>query len=100
MERLGSQKPGDFSVVARHSFRMAENRINEGTVEGLRIALEVDPANTRLTAHLGRCLADYALNKALIPTKPGALEAKLTFSQAVRKCLLPTATKLRSCATK
>src|SRR5882724_12324324 len=31
-----------------------ENRIKEGTVEGLRAALQVDPANARVTAHLGR----------------------------------------------
>ena len=38
-----------------------ENRIKEGTVEGLRAALQVDPANARVTAHLGRRLADHAL---------------------------------------
>ena len=38
-----------------------ENMIKEkGTVEGLRSALEVDPANARITAHLGRRLADFA----------------------------------------
>src|SRR5262249_37831838 len=40
-----------------------ENRIKEGTVEGLRAAIQVDPANARLTAYLGRCLADYALKE-------------------------------------
>jgi WD40 repeat protein len=40
-----------------------ENRIGEGTVEGLRAALQVDPANARVTAHLGRRLADYALEQ-------------------------------------
>jgi hypothetical protein len=44
-----------------------ENRINEGTVEGLRAALEVDPANARVTANLGRCLADYALKQGSDP---------------------------------
>jgi WD40 repeat protein len=38
-----------------------ENRIKEGTVEGLRAAMQVDAANARLTAHLGRRLADHAL---------------------------------------
>src|SRR4030095_6228421 len=37
-----------------------ENRIKEGTVEGLRSALQVDPANARVTAHLGRRLAYQA----------------------------------------
>ena len=40
-----------------------ENRIKEGTVEGLRAALQVDPANARVTAHLGRRLADQALKQ-------------------------------------
>ncbi len=38
-----------------------ENRIKEGTVEGLRAATQVDPANVRVTAYLGRCLANDAL---------------------------------------
>jgi roadblock/LC7 domain-containing protein len=37
-----------------------ENRIKEGTVEGLRAAIQVDPGNARVTAHLGRRLADSA----------------------------------------
>jgi hypothetical protein len=40
-----------------------ENRINEGTVQGLRAAMQVDPANARVTAHLGRRLADQALKQ-------------------------------------
>ena len=40
-----------------------ENRIKEGTVEGLRAAIQVDPSNARVTAHLGRRLADYALKQ-------------------------------------
>ena len=44
-----------------------ENRIKEGTVEGLRSALQVDPANARVTAHLGRRLADQALKQGRDP---------------------------------
>ena len=44
-----------------------ENRIKEGTVEGLRAALQVDPANARVTAHLGRRLADQALKQGIDP---------------------------------
>jgi WD40 repeat protein len=40
-----------------------ESSIKEGTIEGLRAALQVDPANARVTAHLGRRLADHALSK-------------------------------------
>jgi dipeptidyl aminopeptidase/acylaminoacyl peptidase len=34
-----------------------DNRIKEGTAEGLRAAMQVDPANARVTAHLARRLA-------------------------------------------
>jgi hypothetical protein len=44
-----------------------ENRITEGTVEGLRAALEVDPGNARVTAHLGRRLADQAVKQGSDP---------------------------------
>ncbi len=44
-----------------------ENRIKEATVEGLRAALQVDPANARVTAHLGRRLADRALEQGIDP---------------------------------
>jgi WD domain, G-beta repeat. len=44
-----------------------ENRIKEGTVEGLRTALQVDPTNARVTAHLGCCLADQALEQSIDP---------------------------------
>jgi len=44
-----------------------ENMIKEGTVEGLRAAMQVDPANARLTAHLGRHLADQALKQGSDP---------------------------------
>lgn len=44
-----------------------ENRIKEGTIEGLRAALQVDLGNTRVTAHLGRRLADRALKQGADP---------------------------------
>jgi hypothetical protein len=43
MERLGPQKPNDFAVRNSHSQNGVENRIKEGTVEGLRAAMQVDP---------------------------------------------------------
>jgi WD40 domain-containing protein len=54
-----------------------ENEIKEGTVEGLRAALEVDPANARVTAHLGRRLADEALKQG-----PGPDEARRARGEA------------------
>ena len=44
-----------------------ENRIKEGTVEGLRAAFQVDPTNARVTAYLGRRLADQALKQGSDP---------------------------------
>ena len=37
--------------------------MKDGTVEGLRAALQVDPANARVTAYLGRRLSDQALKQ-------------------------------------
>ena len=44
-----------------------ENTIEEGTVEGLRAAIQMDPANARVTAHLGRRLTDQALKQGSDP---------------------------------
>jgi hypothetical protein len=46
---------------------------------GLRAAMQIDPVNARVTAHLGRRLTDQALKQSGDSTKPGALEEKLTF---------------------
>ncbi len=54
-----------FSQVAVSTWM--ENKIKEGTIEGLRAALEVDPANARVTAHLGRRLADLAFKQGSDP---------------------------------
>jgi hypothetical protein len=61
------EKFSPHSVLASHSFRMAGQRIKEGTVEGLRAALQVDPANARVTTHLGRRLADRAREQGSDP---------------------------------
>jgi len=44
-----------------------ERRIKEGTVEALRAAVLIDPANARVNAHLGRRLADHALEEGSDP---------------------------------
>jgi hypothetical protein len=46
-----------------------ESRIKEETLNGLRVAIQADPANARLAAHLGRALADYALEKGINPAE-------------------------------
>jgi len=38
-----------------------ENRIKDGTSDGLRAAMLVDPANARLAAHFGMALANLAV---------------------------------------
>ena len=57
-----------------------ENRIKEGTVEGLRAAMQVDPGecSRNRTSWPASCRSSRS-NKAVTPTKPGALEEKLTF---------------------
>jgi Flp pilus assembly protein TadD len=40
-----------------------ENRIKEGTVDGLQAAMRVDPINARVAAHLGNALAEHGLDK-------------------------------------
>ena len=44
-----------------------ENRINEGTLDSLRTAMLVDPANARLVAHFGRALANLAVAEKTDP---------------------------------
>jgi WD40 repeat protein len=63
-----------------------ENRIREGTVEGLRTALQVDAADARVTAYLGRCLADYAPKQASDPdeARRDRGEADFLTSRAVK----------------
>jgi len=63
-----------------------ENRIKEGTVEGLRGGLQVDAANARVTAHLGRRLADQALKQGGDPdeARRNRGEADFLTSRAVK----------------
>jgi len=56
-----------------------ENRIKEGTVEGLRNAMQIDPANARITAHLGRRLADQALKQGIDPDESRRAEGEADF---------------------
>jgi WD40 repeat protein len=63
-----------------------ENRIKEGTVGGLRGAIQVDPANARVTAHLGRRLADQALKQGSDPDEARRARGEADFltSRAVK----------------
>jgi dipeptidyl aminopeptidase/acylaminoacyl peptidase len=44
-----------------------ENRIKEGTLESLRTAIQMDPANARLIAHFGFALANLAVAEETNP---------------------------------
>ena len=63
-----------------------ENRIKEETIKGLRAAMQVDPANARVTAHLGRSLADQALKQGSNPDEARRARAEADFltSRAVK----------------
>jgi len=63
-----------------------ENRIKERTVEVMRAALQLDPANARVTARLGSRLADQVLNQGSDPdeTRRAREEADFLTSRAVK----------------
>jgi hypothetical protein len=66
-----------------------ENRIKEGTVEGIRAAMQVVPANARVTAHLGRCLADQALKQASDPDEARRDRGEADFLTSRAQKLVP-----------
>ena len=66
-----------------------ENRIREGTTEGLRVAMQVDPGNARVTAHLGRGLADYVLKKGDDPDEPRRARGEADFLASRAQKLAP-----------
>jgi hypothetical protein len=61
MARRRSRTISPFSELAVAEW--IENRVNEGTLDGLGTAMQEDSANARLAAHFGRCLANHALEK-------------------------------------
>jgi hypothetical protein len=56
-----------------------ENRINEGTLDGLRTAVKVDPSNGRLAAHLGLAFADLAVTEGTDPDEARRALAEADF---------------------
>jgi len=56
-----------------------ESNAKEGTVEGLRTALQVDPTNARVIAHLGRRLADQALAQDTDPDEARRARGEAAF---------------------
>jgi hypothetical protein len=66
-----------------------KNRIKDGTVEGLRTATQVDPANARVTAHLGRRLADQALEQGIDPDEARRARGEADFLTSCALKLAP-----------
>jgi hypothetical protein len=56
-----------------------KNRIKEGTLDDLRAAMFVDPANAHLVAHFGKALADYALAEGTDPAEAGRARGEADF---------------------
>jgi hypothetical protein len=63
-----------------------ENRIKEGTLESLRAAIQMDPANARLIAHFGLVIANLAVAEKADPdnARRGRVEADYQTRRAVK----------------
>jgi hypothetical protein len=72
-----------------------ENRIKEGTVEGLRAALKVDPANARITAYLGRRLGDWALEQGRDPDEARRARGEADFLTSRAQKLAPDSEEVK-----
>ena len=72
-----------------------ENRIKEETVEGLRSALQIDPANARVTAYLGWCLADEALKQNTDPDEARRLRGEASFLTERAQKLAPDSDEVK-----
>jgi hypothetical protein len=69
VERLGARTRtiSPFSDLTVSDW--VKNRIKEGTLDDLRGAMLVDPANPRLIAHFGWALAVYAFQEGIDPSE-------------------------------
>ena len=56
-----------------------KNMIKEGTLDDLRAAMLVDPANARLAADFGKALADHALEKGTDPDEARRARAEADY---------------------
>jgi hypothetical protein len=56
-----------------------ENRVTDGTLDGLRAAVQLDPDNALLAAHFGRRLADQALETKTNPDEARRAKADADF---------------------
>jgi hypothetical protein len=63
--------------------------------EGLRAALQVDPANARVTAQLGRRLADYALLQDVDPDEARRARGEANFLTSRAQKLAPDSDEVK-----
>ena len=73
--RLRSLSPFSKRTVAD----WIEDRIKEGSLNGLRAAIVMYPTNAQLAAHFGRALADFALEKGIDPAEARRARAEADF---------------------
>jgi hypothetical protein len=71
------------------------NRLNEGTVEGLRAALQIDPANARVTAYLGHRLANDALKQNVDPDEARRARGEADFLTSRAQKLAPDSDEVK-----
>jgi WD40 repeat protein len=73
--RLRSLSPFSQRTVAD----WVEDRVEEGSLNGLRAAILVYPANPQVAAHYGRALAAFALEKGIDPAEARRARAEADF---------------------
>jgi hypothetical protein len=56
-----------------------ENRLKEGTIESLRAAIQMDPANAHLIAHFGLALANLAVAEKTDPAEAWRARAEADY---------------------
>jgi hypothetical protein len=66
-----------FSQVTVSEWR--ENRLKDGTIQELKAVMQIEPANARVTAYLGRHLADDALKQDSHPDEARRARAEADF---------------------
>ncbi len=83
-ERRTISPYSELSVVA-----WVEKRIKDGTLDGLRTAIKLDPGNPRLAAHLGRSLAGYAFENGTDPAEAERARGEADFQTRLALKLVP-----------
>jgi hypothetical protein len=72
-----------------------ENRIKDGTILELKALMQIDPANPRVTAHLGRRLVDYALKQGSDPDETRRARGEADFLTSRAQKLAPDSEEVK-----